>query len=137
AIEYVRQERDGVATPAPGADTSAADIDLITSLSTPRFGGVDGITTGSGNDIVIGGRFGDTISAGAGNNIVIGDSGIITAANENANRFSSQPMITMTGGRIETTEFGDGGIDTITTLGGNDVILGGHLGDSIDAGNGD
>ena len=46
----------------------------------PPGGGVDNITTLGGNDIVIGGRFGDTVDAGDGDNLVIGDSGRITAA---------------------------------------------------------
>ncbi len=134
AIEYVRFERGGA---TPGADTDASDIDLITSLSTTAAGGIDQITTGSGNDIVMGGRFGDTINAGQGNNVVIGDSGIITAANENPNRFVGQPITAITVGRIETIEFGDGGVDAITTGSGNDVVLGGHEGDTINAGEGD
>src|SRR6185369_6727133 len=77
AIDYVRLER-GAAT--PGADLDPSDLDLITSQSTTIFGGTDNITTGDGNDIVIGGRFDDTIKAGGGNNLVIGDSGMITAA---------------------------------------------------------
>src|SRR4029079_18331470 len=73
--------------------------------------------------IVIGGRFKDMIVAGAGSNLIIGDSGRITAANAIAPRFASVPM---TVGLIETTDFGDGGSDEITTLGGNDIVLGGH-----------
>ena len=119
------------------ADGNASDIDLILSLSTTAFGGVDDIDSGSGDDILIGGRFGDTIDSLGGNNLVIGDSGIITAANEDAPNFSDQPI---TIGRIETIEFGDGGIDTINTgsiSDGNDIVLGGHLGDTINVGEGD
>ena len=42
-------------------DTNASDIDLIESLSTTAAGGIDNITTLGGNDIVIGGRYGDTV----------------------------------------------------------------------------
>ena len=72
-----------------------------------------------------------------GNNIVIGDSGMITAANDNTSRFGNQPI---TIGRIETIEFGDGGIDTIrtgATSDGNDIVLGGHEGDFINVYEGD
>ena len=62
-------------------DTDASDIDLIESTSTTVAGGADQITTGDGEDIIIGGRFGDTINAGNGDNLVIGDSGRIVAAN--------------------------------------------------------
>ena len=84
-----------------------SDIDLIESLSTTRSGGVDTITTLGGNDIVIGGRFGDTINAGDGDNLVIGDSGRITAASAGAPQFSGVPM---TLGLIETIEYADGGV---------------------------
>ena len=119
-IDYVRQERDGT---VPGADTEASDIDLIESLSTTAAGGVDNITTNGDNDIVIGGRFGDTVNAGDGQNIVLGDSGRITAAGMNAPQLTGVPM---TFGLIETIEFGDGGSDNITTGTGNDIVLGGH-----------
>src|SRR5206468_1455588 len=71
---------------------------------------------------------------GSGRNLVIGDSGEITAANQDLNRFGTQAI---TVGRIQTTAFGDGGVDLITTGVGNDVIFGGHLGDTINAGDGD
>jgi Ca2+-binding RTX toxin-like protein len=128
-IDYARFERDGA---VPGADTNPSDIDLIESTSTTAYGGVDHITTGSGSDIIIGGRFGDIINANDGDNLVIGDSGRITAANASAPQFG----VAMTYGLIETIAFGDGGADTIMTLGGNDIILGGHVGDIIDAGEG-
>src|SRR6185436_11827938 len=116
-------------TTTPGADTDASDIDLIESLSTTLYGGVDVITTLQGDDIVIGGRFGDTtLNAGEGTNLVIGDSGRITAANSNLARFGA---LAITFGLIETIEFNDGGVDTITTGLGKDIILGGDDGDTI------
>jgi Ca2+-binding RTX toxin-like protein len=132
AIDYVRRERETVGT-VPGADTDAVDIDLITSLSTTLYGGVDQITTGSGNDIVIGGRFGDTIIAGDGNNIVIGDSGQITAADTDNSRFGTQAVTVY---RIETMTPKDGGDDNVTTDAGRDFIFGGFAKDTITAGDG-
>jgi Ca2+-binding RTX toxin-like protein len=114
------------------ADGNPADIDLIESTSTTLYGGADTITTGTGNDIIIGGRYGDTIIANAGDNLVIGDSGRITVATADGAQFG----VTMTYGLIETVAFGDGGVDTITTLGGHDIVLGGHEGDGINAGDG-
>ena len=134
AVDYARFERDGS---VPGADTDPADIDLVISLSTTAFGGADDIDTGTGDDIIIGGRYGDTIDSLGGNNIVIGDSGMITAANDDSSRFGNQPL---TVGRIETITFGDGGVDTINTgteSDGNDIVLGGHLGDTINVHEGD
>jgi len=115
---------------AAGDDTDAADIDEIVSTSTTVGGGSDTITSLSGDDIIIGGRYGDTIDGGEGDNLVIGDSGRITAAGEDAPQFAGQPI---TLGRVETIEDTDGGIDTITTLTGYDIIFGGHGGDTITA----
>jgi Ca2+-binding RTX toxin-like protein len=105
------------------SDNDPSTIDEIRSTSTTANGGVDIITTGIGSDIVIGGRYGDTVNAGAGNNIVLGDSGRLVYVNGSLNR-------------IETIEPADGGIDTITTNGGSDIILGGQGGDIISAGEG-
>ena len=110
-IDYVLVER-GATTGVQGADTDAADIDLIESLSTTSAGGVDNITANGGNDIILGGRHGDTINAGDGSNLVIGDSGRITAANTGVAQFADVPM---TFGLIETIAFGDGGSDSIST----------------------
>src|SRR5439155_303521 len=81
-----------------GDDSNALDIDRIFSTE-PDHGGNDTITTGAGDDIIIGGEDGelvqgihiagsgapeivvaaatdgDTIVAGTGNNLVLGDAG--------------------------------------------------------------
>ena len=113
----------------PGADAASSDIDLIVSLSTTAAGGADQINTGHGNDIVIGGRFGDTINARDGDNLVVGDSGRVTAARiDDVQQFAGHPM---TIERIETIEDTDGGADTILTLTGYDVVLSGHDADTV------
>ena len=134
AIDYVREERDG---DVPGADTDASDIDLILSLSTTDGGGADDIDSGSGDDIIIGGRFGDIIDAGDGDNLVFGDSGEITAAQADTTRRGSQPLTLMTLGRIKTTEYADGGADDITTGDGSDIVLGGISGNEANGDDGD
>ncbi len=131
-IDYVRGERAAAGT--PGADLDASDIDLIQSTSTTAAGGVDVIDTGAGNDIVFGGRFGDTLRAGEGRNLVFGDSGQITAANTGAPQYAGHVL---TFGLLETVEASDGGADTITSGSGTDIALGGHDGDTINAGEGD
>ena len=78
---------------------------------------------------MIGGRAGDTIGAGAGNNVVIGDSGTIVTD-------LSVPGPAVTWKSIPTQTPADGGKDTITTLGGADVVLGGAASDWISAGAG-
>src|ERR1043166_2505017 len=109
---------------------------LITSIRStePLQGGNDVVNTGPGDDIVIGGQGGDTINAGAGRNVVLGDSGQITAALSNQPNFGALPI---TIGRVETTAPGIGGIDSITTGTGTDLILGGAAGDTITANDGE
>ena len=109
------------------ADGDRSDIDAIVSTSTTAFGGADQITAGSGQDIIIGGRFGDTINAGDGDNLVIGDSGQITAAASGAPQLAGLPI---TLGLVETIAFDDGGVDGITTGSGRDIVLGGDEGDA-------
>jgi Ca2+-binding RTX toxin-like protein len=109
------------------------DIDRISSPS-PTVGGADIIDTGDGDDFIIGGRLGADIEARDGDNIVIGDSGrILSAVSDAVQQFAGQPM---TVGRIETIEDTDGAADTISTLTGYDIVLGGQGGDTIGAGNG-
>ena len=141
----------------PGDDTNAGDIDRIFSTD-PDHGGNDDITTGDGNDIIIGGEDGeivvdtiigvdsdiartvesttdgDTIDAGQGNNLIFGDNGQISAATENTENFAGLPI---TLGLVETIESLIGGSDTITTGVGRDIILGGIDADTIDASDGE
>ncbi len=111
----------------PGDDTDASDIDRIWSTE-PDDGGVDNITTGDADDIVIGGEDGDILNAGHGDNLVFGDNGQITAAATGATNFSSQPI---TLGLVETIESLIGGVDQINTGTGEDIVLGGIGGDTI------
>src|SRR5207253_616633 len=108
------------------ADGNASDIDKIGSLD-ETTGGADHITTGDGNDIVIGGFAGDEISAGRGDNVVFGDSGVILAAADNtdARRFGNLAPTAITLGSLTTTPTAGAGNDAITTLEGSDVILAG------------
>ncbi|MGH2998422.1 MAG: beta strand repeat-containing protein, partial [Gaiellaceae bacterium] len=95
----------------------------------PSYGGVDTISGGTGNDILIGGSGGDTITDTGGNNVVLGDEGVIT--------YSGGQLL-----EILSTQTGAdgslyGGNDMITTGAGNDTIVGGVGADAIGAGDGD
>ncbi|HVZ63437.1 MAG TPA: LEPR-XLL domain-containing protein, partial [Lacunisphaera sp.] len=97
---------------------------LVTEIQSDLSGGGDDtITTGAGRDVVVGGSGRDGIDAGAGDNAVLGDHGTINL---------SATVLTS----MATMVSADGDIDTITTLGGNDVILGGEAGDTVNAGDG-
>ncbi len=119
-------------------DLGEADsaIDRIESTSTTFEGGADTIFTGSDNDIVIGGRFGDTITVADGTNIVLGDAGFVQYQN-------GGPLV----GEVssvyldENGKFIPAGDDTITVgVGantGNDIVIGSLGDDTITIGDGD
>src|SRR5439155_821071 len=115
-----------------GDDSNALDIDRIFSTQ-PGDGGIDTITTGAGDDLIIGGQGVDTIVAGNGDNLVFGDNGQVTAATSDLNRFTSW---TITLGLVETIQSLIGGADSITTGLGIDILLGGIGGDTLFAGEG-
>ena len=128
-------------------------VETIESL----IGGSDEITTGIGNDIVLGGIDADTIyanfvgldgnddpilSATDGNNIVIGDSGYIDWTADDTGRFYAADTAlagTLSGDdtgaddidRAFSTEPDDGGNDIITTGDGDDLIIGGEDGEIV------
>ncbi|RJR48541.1 MAG: calcium-binding protein, partial [Desulfobacteraceae bacterium] len=91
-------------------------------------GAHDEITTLSGNDIVFGGNEGDWIHVGDGNNVVFGDEGFIDYVLDG--NLADIDLAAST----STTAFG--GVDTITSGAGSDLIVGGRYGDTISAGDG-
>jgi Ca2+-binding RTX toxin-like protein len=91
--------------------------------TTPEIGGNDIITTGSGNDRIVGGTAADWIDAGDGLNVVVGDHAIVV-----------QNLGAMTA--VESVAFADGGIDLIFSGAGNDLVIGGTAGDTLHAGSG-
>ena len=110
-------------------DGDANDVDRIYSIA-PGVGGIDKITTGGGDDIVIGGLAGDDINAGDGMNLVIGDSGTIDATLLSA-PFGTLPISLSL---VQTIAPSLGGDDAITTGTGKDLILGGVGADTISSG---
>ena len=115
-------------------DSDPSDIDVISS-TLPSLGDIDTITTGDGNDIIIGGSAGDTIVAGDGDNIVLGDSGSITASDATDTPTLAGHPLTI--GLIETINSVVGGGDNITTGIGRDLVLGGAADDIIGVSEGD
>jgi Ca2+-binding RTX toxin-like protein len=98
---------------------------LTVDTTSPAIGGDDTISSGSGDDIILGGTgsVDDIIHAGDGENIVLGDNGTIT--------FQSGQLT-----KIEATDPAEGDRDFIWTGNGADIILGGASGDDIYAGGG-
>ncbi|MBD2198648.1 MULTISPECIES: DUF4347 domain-containing protein [Calothrix] len=91
-----------------------------------NLGGGDTITTGSGEDIVLGGFASDNITTGTGNDIVLGDNGYVSYVETDNDPADID--------RIKTTNVKDGGNDTINSGAGNDFVFGGVGNDQINAG---
>ncbi len=100
---------------------------MITDID---YGGNDQITTGPGNDIILGGTADDTIYAGAGNDLVFGDHGYIATVPGGGVDANALPLsdaglndpFTFTA--IDTQNAHDGGNDIIHGQDGEDIILG-------------
>ena len=114
------------------ADGNVADIDQIVSLDT-TIGGRDVVTTGRGNDVVIGGAGADDLHVSHGDNVVFGDNGELLAAIANAPNFGALPV---TIGILRRLDPSTGGDDLVTSGSGRDAIIGGAGADTIDAGDG-
>ena len=97
---------------------------MSTNTSDHDFGGADMISTGTGNDIILGGSFADRIVSTGGNNLVLGDNGeVLFNASGQLVRATTQDVV----------NFGD---DDVTLNGGDDIVLGGSGKDLIRASNG-
>ncbi|EHP92392.1 Hemolysin-type calcium-binding region [Methylorubrum extorquens DSM 13060] len=113
-----------------GAVTLSAFIPVFVRTTNAALGDADEIRAGEGDNVVLGGVGGDTIVTGAGRDTVFGDAGQV--------RFDAKGLVeraesldTAIGGD-DTIEAGAGdnlviagvGADRVTTLGGNDAVLG-------------
>ncbi|MBL8811907.1 MAG: hypothetical protein JNM43_17210, partial [Planctomycetaceae bacterium] len=111
--------RNVVAGDNARATFNAAGQILTLATTNAANGGIDAITTGSGNDVVLGGTAGDTITVNGGDNFVMGDNGAVTLNAAGA-------VI-----RMESTDSAVGGNDTISSLGGNDIVVAGVGNDTV------
>ncbi len=106
---------------------AVGDINRLESLDN-AIGGDDGIWSGDGSDIIVGGPLNDFISAGPSDtsdshsDYVLGDNGIITVRDSGVTE------------RLETTTPNIGHNDEILTGGGSDYVVGGFGDDSISTG---
>jgi hypothetical protein len=102
-IDFVTQEHVPL---DPVGNADPIDIDRI-STTDPNLGGLDTITTGAGNDFILGGTDDDTIRAGAGNDLVFGDHGLIEAATTTTTLELTREMIAGEVWTIWLTEAGE------------------------------
>ena len=128
------------------AGTSDVTTLHLVETIVPERGDIDHITSGAGDDIIVGGLAGDVIEAGDGANVVFGDHGRITGIEgHGANRSISGatasddfqvPTFALVEGFVPSAgEFG--GVDTIHSGVGADIVFGGAAGDTIIANEGE
>jgi Ca2+-binding RTX toxin-like protein len=132
----------------PLTQWSVHEFTIGTLVSTAfADGGVDSITSGDHDDILIGGRDGDTIDSGRGDNAVFGDQGrVLTLVNGQggsadtynavvgglARPVADRPLTYLLVTTLVDTGNADGG-DRITTGIGRDMIFGGGGADTLDS----
>ncbi|MFW5654280.1 MAG: beta strand repeat-containing protein [Roseicyclus sp.] len=104
-------------------DRAAGLLDFETR--DPGTGAGDTIETGAGGDRILGGDGADLVTAGAGTNAVLGDGGAMRL-----------DPVTLALRSLATSAPEGGGNDTISALGGADILAGGAGDDRIDAGAG-
>jgi Ca2+-binding RTX toxin-like protein len=112
-----------------GHVTRVGGIVLQVRTIDPASGDADQITSGDGNDIILGGAGGDVITAGLGSDIILGDNGEVNLNQADSNDILSIEPGTggddqITGGSGESFIIGGFGADLITTGAGSAVILG-------------
>ena len=140
-------------TSEPVSNTVATSVLTFIETTNQTDGGDDIITTGDGNNVILGGYGADQITVGNGNNVILGDNGEATfvvalasgaVATGNAAYSRALTQIETTAEELNGTETADstaggtvyGGDDRIIAGAGNNVILGGLGADQITAGNG-
>ncbi len=101
---------------------TAGQVTKITTID-PGVGLGNTIGDGSGNDIVLGGNGPNTITLGTGNDVLIGGFGTVTYTGTQITSIASDATIA-------------GKDNNLSTLDGNDVVLGGIGNNTIVVGNG-
>ena len=123
-------------------------VQTITSIGfLDADNGADSVTSGSGNDVLLGGGAGDTLRAGAGADLVFGDQGLAEgvagAYLPDLSLPALAPELLLAGQRtlaftaINTTTNTGSGDDLIHGDDGSDILLGQQGQDTVFAGNGD
>ena len=110
-------------------DTTGSLTKVASLFNANSSDGVDTITLGNGQNIVIGGGKGDVITTGSGNDYIVGDNGFATVVAGVVTQLSSaDPTVTgddlINAGQGNNTVIGGSGNDTLNTGNGNDVIIG-------------
>ena len=104
------------------ADTGSFDYEVGLFTADENGSGDDVVTTGAGNQRILGGNGADTITTTSGNNYILGDTGTF--------QFSGDVLTKAVAEGI------NGAVDIINSGDGDNIILAGGGSDSISSGNG-
>ncbi len=99
---------------------------LQITTTTSDLGGNDVITTGDGNNIVLGGSGADQITTGAGRDVILGDNGYVLTTGDNGTSGAVQ--------MVRSIDVTLGGNDIVYAGAGNDIVFGGTGNDSLSGG---
>lgn len=112
--------------------TAALTVDLTASITDGIFadtilGGIEGIITGSGQDIIGGGTGNDWIDGGAGDDYIDGNGGVDTVVYENHTAGVTVDLAAGTGGATGEFDTLTGGITHAVGSAHSDVLQGNNL----------
>lgn len=91
------------------------------------IGGVDSIKIYGGDNVAMGGAFGDTIEIVGTTNVVLGDGGLAEYDKSNVSNMVNSGLQ-----KVETQADAEGGVDDIDIHGDRNVVMGGAYGDEVD-----
>lgn len=124
-VKFAGSDAFGDKTDRVYGDSTKTYLNYVQTTS-DTLGGKDEITTGNGNNVVMGGTASDKIATGYGNDIIVGDGGeAYVDRNRDALFVSNQGRNIKTLDDGSTAEDGSAGSDVIKTKGGDNVIFGG------------
>ena len=124
-VKFAGSDAFGDKTDRVYGDSTKTYLNYVQTTS-DTLGGKDEITTGNGNNVVMGGTASDKIATGYGNDIIIGDGGeAYVDRNREALFVNNQGRNIKTLDDGSTAEDGSAGSDVIKTKGGDNVIFGG------------
>ena len=113
------------------AEWNASGLLQTVAINSPAIGGMDTVTSGPGQDLIMGGTSADTITSGAGDDLVFGDHGSVTGdiTLDSLPLNSFAPVFSFTSIATQATDIG--GPDLIRLGEGNDIAIGGQAADRM------
>ncbi|UCE72957.1 MAG: DUF4347 domain-containing protein [Methanomassiliicoccales archaeon] len=110
-----------------GNITQPGAVIQVIKTTAPAIGGSDTIEGNDGDDIILGGAYGDHLEGNAGLDIILGDNGMLDYAYPVDGSEPDKSTLDL----IKATSPNDGGSDMILCGSGNDIAFGGTANDTM------